>query len=153
MTRAALYALIAVLVVPSIASAQKLDLSVSPSTITFASANPDTTPTVVSAPITVQIRVRQLLPIIGQWQLSVLAGGDLVAGPSTIPITNVTWTATPAPPFQNGTLSRTTAQRIAGGTANVNPAQTGTVTFRFANSWTYDAGIYTQTLTFTLSSP
>ena len=42
---------------------------------------------------------------------------------------------------------------MAGGTGNVNPTQTGTVTFRFVNSWTYDAGTYTQTLTFTLSSP
>jgi hypothetical protein len=94
-----------------------------------------------------------LLPIIGQWHLSVLANGDLVSGSSTIPVTNVTWTATPAPPFQNGTLSRTTAQRMAGGTGNLNPAVHGSVIFRLVNSWTYTAGTYTQTLVFTLSSP
>ena len=30
---------------------------------------------------------------------------------------------------------------------------TSTVTFSLVNSWLYDAGTYTQTLTFTLSSP
>jgi hypothetical protein len=154
MTRAGLCCLVGLVLFPSTASAQlNLELSVSPRTITFASANPDTTPTVSAAPISVTIRVRGLLAIFGQWHLSVLADGDLVSGPSTIPITNVTWTALPAPPFQNGTLSRTTAQRMAGGSGQLNPAQTGTVTFHFTNSWLYDAGTYTQTLTFTLSSP
>jgi hypothetical protein len=138
---------------PRFVLAQKLDLSVSPRTIAFPTADPDVVPTMSAAPITVQVRVRQLLPIIGQWHLSVLANGDLVSGSSTIPVTNVTWTATPAPPFQNGTLSRTTAQRMAGGTGNLNPAVNGSVTFRLVNSWTYTAGTYTQTLVFTLSSP
>ena len=141
------------LLTPQFALAQKLDLSVSPATISFPTADPDVVPTISAAPITVQVRVRQLVPIVGQWQLSVLANGDLVSGSSTIPVTNVTWNATPAPPFQNGTLSRTTAQRMAGGTANENPAVNGSVTFRLANSWTYIAGTYTQTLVFTLSSP
>ena len=138
---------------PGVAAAQKLDLSVSPRTITFPSANPDTTPTISAAPITVSVRVRQLLPILGQWHLSILANGDLVSGGSTIPLTTITWTATPAPPFQNGAMSRTTAQRMAGGSANVNPELDGSVTFKLVNAWTYTAGTYTQTVVFTLSSP
>lgn len=153
MTRAALICLVALVVLPSTASAQPLDLqlSVSPRTITFASANPDTSPTVTAAPISVTVRVKG--PKLLQWHLSVLADGDLVSGPSTIPISNVTWTATQAPPFQNGTLSRTTAQTLAGGTGTLNPGKTSTMTFSLVNSWLYDAGTYTQTLTFTLSSP
>ena len=61
--------------------------------------------------------------------------------------------ATPAPPLQNGTLSKTVPQRIASGTGNVNPDSIGSITFRLANSWTYDLGSYTQTILFTLSAP
>lgn len=128
----------------------RLDLAVSPSSIVFASADPDLVPLVAAAPITVQIRVRQNN---APWQLTVIANGDLNSGADTVDITNVTWTATPAPPFQGGTLSKTVAQRVASGTAMVNPAQNGSVTFRLANSWNYAAGTYSQTLVFTLSAP
>jgi hypothetical protein len=128
----------------------QLDLSVSPLTISFPSADPDTTPLVATAPVVVTVRVRQNQ---GPWTLTVLAGGDLIAGTATVDITNVSWTATPAPPYQNGTLSKTVAQRLASGTGNVNPAQNGSITFRLVNSWTYSAGNYTQTVVFTLSSP
>jgi hypothetical protein len=153
MTRAALVCLAALVVLPCTVSAQplSLELTVSPRTITFASANPDTSPTVAAAPISVTVRVKG--PKLVQWHLSVLADGDLVSGASTIPISNVSWTATQAPPFQNGTLSRTTAQPMAAGSDTLNPGKTSTVTFSLVNSWLYDAGTYTQTLTFTLSSP
>jgi hypothetical protein len=137
---------------PEAAVAQRLDLTISPTSITFPSADPDVNPTIVSAPILVSVRIRQnqaALP----WQLTVLANGDLIAGSQTVDITNVTWAATPAPPFQNGTLSKTVAQRVAAGAGNVNPAKDGSVTFRLANSWTYSAGTYTQTIVFTLSAP
>jgi hypothetical protein len=128
----------------------QLDLSVTPASITFASADPDVSPSIAAAPVVVRVRVRQNG---GPWTLTVLAGGDLLAGPATVDITNVSWTATPAPPYQNGTLSKTVAQQVASGTGNVNPAANGSVTFRLANSWTYSAGNYTQTLIFTLSAP
>ncbi|HEX5473682.1 MAG TPA: hypothetical protein VFX12_03385 [Vicinamibacterales bacterium] len=140
----------AVLALPALASAQKLDLSVSPAAITMPSADPDTTPIVTSAPVVVNVRVRQNK---GPWQLTVLASGDLIAGSSTVDISNVTWTATPAPPFQNGTLSKSVAVDMASGTGQQNPGLNGSVTFRLANSWTYSAGTYTQVIVFTLSAP
>ena len=158
MTRAA----IAMLAVASLTAARtsaqgrggvggpQLDLSVSPLSITCASADPDISPIINPAPVVVSVRVRQNA---GPWTLTVLAGGDLIAGAAAVDITNVSWTATPAPPYQNGTLSKTVAQRLASGTGNVNPAQNGSVTFRLANSWTYSAGNYTQTLVFTLTAP
>ena len=79
------------------------------------------------------------------------AGGDLISGASTIPIANVSWQATPSPPFRNGTLS-TVAQTLATGTGFINVSR-GDVTFRFVNSWNYTVGNYTQIVTFTLSSP
>jgi hypothetical protein len=50
-------------------------------------------------------------------------------------------------------LSKTVAQRLAGGDGNINPTATGQIAFRLANSWTYTAGLYTQTIVFTLAAP
>lgn len=154
MTRRALRALVcgALLAIPGAVHAQRFDLSVTPATITFPSADPDLSPVLLSPPVTVTYRVRQLQGGV-PWTLTILASGDLISGSSTVDISNVSWVASPAPPFQNGTLSKTVAQRLASGTGNVNPARDGQVTFRLANSWTFTAGIYTQTVVLTLSSP
>jgi hypothetical protein len=141
-----------VLLVPAApALAQRLDLSLSPVVITFPSSDPDTVPLVSAPPVQVTYRVRQNNN--APWSLTVLAAGDLISGASSIPISNVTWVATPAPPFQNGTLSKTVAQRVAAGNDNVNPDAIGSITFRLANTWTYSTGTYTQTVLFTLSAP
>jgi len=144
-------ALLLLTAVPATAAAQRVDLTVTPGVITFPSTDPDIAPLVAAAPVQVSYRIRQ--NNFAPWSLTVLAGGDLNSGSSTVDISNVTWVATPAPPFQNGTLSKTVAQTLASGTGNVNPARTGSITFRVANSWTYTAGTYTQTVTFTLSTP
>jgi hypothetical protein len=142
---------VSLLALPGSAAAQRLDLSISPTVIGFATADPDVLPVITSAPVTVNYRIRQNTR--STWQLTVVAGGDLMSGPSTIDISAVSWTAAPAPPFQNGTLSKTVAQTVASGAGNVAAPSTGSLTFRLANSWTYDAGIYTQTVVFTLSTP
>ena len=155
MTRSCLVAIVAALgaaLFPAAAAAQRLDLSLSPRVVTFPSSDPDAVPIVDAPPVQVSYRVRQNDKN-GPWTLTVLAGGDLVAGSSVIPISNVTWVATPAPPFQDGTLSKTIAQRLASGIGNLNPTATGSITFRLANSWTYNTGTYTQTVLFTLSAP
>ena len=133
------------------AGAQTFELSLSPRVITFSSSDPDAVPSIDAAPVTVSYRIRQ--GVNSPWSLTVLAGGDLISGPSKVDISNVTWIATPAPPFQNGTLSKTVAQRIASGVGNVTALANGSVTFRLTNLWTYSTGTYTQTVLFTLSSP
>jgi hypothetical protein len=133
------------------AAAQRLDLSISPQTISFPLADPDTVPVVSSATAQLTYRVRQNNN--QPWTLTVLAMGDLNSGLSTVDIGSVSWIATPAPPFQNGTLSKVVAQRLAGGVGNLNPTATGQIAFRLANSWNYTAGLYTQTIVFTLSAP
>ena len=133
------------------AQAQRLELSVAPRTITFPSTDPDAAPQVVSAPVQVTYRIRQNGN--SPWSLTMLAGGDLISGSATVDIANVSWAASPAPPFQNGTLSKTVAQRLASGTGNETPARQGQVTFRLANSWTYSSGVYTQVVVFTLTAP
>jgi len=137
---------------PGQAAAQRLDLSVSPTIISFPPADPDVFPVVTSAPVTISYRIRQVKGK-ESWQLTVLSSGDLLAGGSAVDISNVSWVATPSPPFRNGTLSKTVAQVVASGNGNVNPTASGSLTFRMANSWTYSTGTYTQTLVFTLSSP
>ena len=139
------------LLMPAPAAAQRLVLSISPMTISFPLADPDTVPIVSSltAQLTYRVRQNNNQP----WTLTILAMGDLISGLSTVDIGSVSWIATPAPPFQNGTLSKTVAQRLAGGDGNINPTATGQIAFRLANSWTYTAGLYTQTIVFTLAAP
>ena len=136
---------------PAAASAQRLELSITPSGFSFPSADPDVAPLVSSPALTVRYRVQQNQG--AQWRVTVLANGDLQTGGASIPITSVSWVATPAPPFQNGTLSSTVKQLVASGTGNANPARTGTITFRLVNSWTYAAGVYSQSVVFTISAP
>jgi hypothetical protein len=144
-------ALIGLALLPSTAVAQRLDLTLTRRVITFPSSDPDAVPQIAAAPLQVIYRVRQNAN--RPWVLTVRANGDLNSGAATVDISSVTWVATPAPPFQNGTLSRTVAQTLASGNGNVNPARIGSVTFRLANSWNYSAGTYTQTVVFTLSAP
>jgi hypothetical protein len=151
MTRRAIVTslLLAVFLLPAAAPAQVL--IVAPQTITFPSSDPDTVPVVSAAPV----RVTYLAVGGGRgqaWTLTVRANGNLVSGPAQIPISNVTWVATPNPPFRNGTMSSTVAQTLASGPGPV-ALNRGTVTFMLANSWDYTAGNYTQTVVFTLSSP
>ena len=136
---------------PATATAQRLDLSITPSSFSFPSADPDTTPVVLSPVLTIRYRVQQNAG--AQWRITVLANGDLVSGPAAIPIASVSWIASPSPPFQEGTLSSTVEQLVASGTDNVNPARTGSITFRLVNLWTYPAGVYSQSFVFTISAP
>ena len=133
------------------AHAQTLDLTLSTSSISFASADPDTTPSVVAAAVTVTYRVRNNAG--GSWRITLLAGGDLTSGSASIPISLVTWTATPAPPFQNGAMSGTVAQTVASGAGNVQSPRTGNVVFSLENRWTHNPGIYTASIAFTLVAP
>ena len=129
------------------AAAQFIQLQ--PTTISIASADPDTVPLVSASPI--RVTYIALGQGAGTWTITVEAEGQLVSGASTIPISNVSWVATPTPTFRNGTLS-TTPQVLATGTG-LALLERGDVTFRLANSWNYNVGTYTQTITFTLSSP
>lgn len=148
--RACAVAAAVMLVLPGQGRAQRLDLSVSPTVISFPPADPDALAIVISSPVTITYRVRQWS---GPWQLTVIASGDLTSGASSIDISNVSWIGNPAPAFHSGTLSRTVAQVVASGNGVVNPMSTGSLTFRMANSWHYNTGNYTQTIVFTLSTP
>ncbi len=57
-------------------TAVQLELSVSPASISFASASPDVSPFVTAAPIVITVRVRGNA---GPWSLTVLANGAWLA--------------------------------------------------------------------------
>lgn len=143
-------ALLALCLFPLPAHAQRVDLTITPAAFTFPSADPDVSPVVNSPTLTVRYRVQQNRD--APWRITIVANGDLVAGSASIPISNVTWTATPSPPFQNGTMSSTVEQLVASGNGNV-PTTNGSITFALVNSWNYAAGVYSQSFVFTISAP
>ena len=120
----------------------------SPNSITFTDADPDVTPS-LAANSTVRVTIRVQSNAGKSWTLTHLANGNL--SPS-IPISNVSWTVTPQPPFVNGIMSRSTPQVAAQGTGN-RSSITGTFTYRIANLWSYNTGSYSVVTTFTLSAP
>lgn len=133
------------------ASAQIVLLQISPQSLSFASADPDTAPTLSALPMTLTYTV--FLSGGAEWRITVQASDDFRNGSSVIPASAVTWTATPAPPFRAGTLSVAAAQTMARGAGDVFLQSTGTATFSLPNSWSYDVGTYTTSLVFTLSCP
>ncbi len=90
------------------------------------------------------------------WHLSVRADRDLELSTDLttfIPISNVHWTAT-APFTASGVLSRSVDQTLLSATGNMTAMNYSTITFFLTNnSWTFKAGTYNTTITFSLSAP
>ena len=143
------------------------------STLTFPSANPNTTPVVSgSVPVTATILITN--PSNDNVTLTVRANGaDLISGAGdTIAVGKVTWDVSSAiwvhsrPPTNPGTwnagqgpkaLTTSDVTVITGSDGKAKSAVdtvTGTVThnFTFQNSWLYSTGSYTQTLTWTVTA-
>ena len=115
----------------------------------FPDESPDLVPVIGPQPISLDVKAvgRRNIP----WTLTLVANGDFQSGPDTIPITNVSWSAFPSPPYNGGTLSITTPVLVASGFTHEHTV----VNFDFymQNSWAYNAGNYTATATFTLAAP
>jgi hypothetical protein len=124
-------------------------LSLSTLAITFPDADPDTVPSIPAAqgPVTISAKARTSLN--GAVTLTIQAADQLRSGLDTIPASQVTWTATGSG-FTNGTLSAASAQIVAAWTGS--GVHSGTQSFFFRNLWSYATGIYTVTMTFTLSA-
>jgi len=124
-------------------------LSLSSAAITFPDADPDTLPSIQAAqgPITLTAKARTSPN--GSITLTVQANDHLRSGIDTIPASNITWVAS-GPGFNNGTLSAASAQIVAAWSGS--GARSGTQTFFFKNLWSYATGIYTLTMTYTLSA-
>lgn len=149
---AACVCLLASAAFPASASAQSITFSITQASISFPDADPDNTPSIpASSNVTVNYKVTSNAA--GNWLITVIAATDLTSGLATIPISNVTWTATPVPPFQAGTMNTSVQQTVASGSGNVSTTKTGTMVFRLANAWAYNVGNYTATFTFTMTAP
>ncbi|MFI5330762.1 MAG: hypothetical protein ACHQ2F_06975 [Desulfobaccales bacterium] len=132
---------------PMASSAQ---LTLSPLTINFPDADPGTVPSIPATGNPVSVTVNATTGYLQTVTLTALAQGDLVSGGSTIPISNVTWTASGSG-FSGGTMSKSVAQQVGRWTGS--GTRTGTLSFFLSNSWSYATGNYTQKVTFTLTAP
>jgi hypothetical protein len=128
----------------------RAELVLAPTTINFPDANPSTVASVpADNPVAVTARIRTGRATAAT--LTVTSAADLTSGSDTIPISNVSWTAS-AGPFIAGTMNKATPQSAAT-FANGSGLFSGTFNFLLANSWTYNTGVYTATVTYTLTAP
>ncbi len=126
----------------------KAKLTLGAATLLFDDADPDTDPTIAAPALSVSVKARTTAG--AGVTLTVLAGNDLVSGTDVIPISNLSWAAT-GTGFSAGTSNKTTAQAVGGWSGSGN--QAGSQTYSLLNSWAYATGIYTATLTYTLTVP
>lgn len=144
-------------------AAISLALSLTSTSISFPDANPTTVP-VVSANTSVTVKVDVSNSGGNTWSVHGLAGGDLsntVGGTSTIPISNVSWTATQV--SQNcgngcsclaGTMSKTSSSNLITGRGDTPGGGFQCLeNFSLVNQWNYNTGSYIQTFTITATSP
>jgi hypothetical protein len=126
----------------------KAKLTLGSNAAAFADADPDVTPLLSATAISIDIKARTSAA--GNVTLTVQSGGDLVSGSDSIAINQLTWTVT-GTNFAAGTMSKTAAVSVGSWAGSGTPS--GTQTYKLANSWSYNTGAYTATITYTLSAP
>ena len=116
---------------------------------------PDSDPTSVLSigatenPVSVTARIRTGSASVAT--LTAQTGGDLVSGGNTIAISNVTWTGTGTGFSATGTMNKSVGQSVGSWTGSGE--QIGSNSFFLVNSWNYATGVYTATVTYTLTAP
>ena len=125
-------------------------LIVESDTITFPSVDPDERKQVPATQNDIKVIVKARTGTTSPVNLNMVADGDLISGPDTIPIQNVTWQAT-GPGFVAGILSKTSFQ--AAGSWKGSGVREGVFRFFLNNSWNYQRGEYQVTVTYTLTTP
>jgi len=123
-------------------------LTLGSTTVTFTSNTGAGAIAQTEAAITVAANVRTTAA--GVPTLTMSASGPLSDGSDTIALSNLTWVGT-TDLTASGTTN-TNEQTVATFAAGCG-TYTGNMTFSLANSWTYPTGIYTTTLTYTLTAP
>jgi hypothetical protein len=130
--------------------AARAKLVLAPTTINFPDADPDVTPSISATENSVNVLSNVRTTAVGLSTLTCQADGDLASGGDIIAISNVTWSAT-GTGYVGGTMNTATAQSV--GTFTGSGAHVGDLDFFLANSWAYNVGNYTQTVSYTLTSP
>jgi hypothetical protein len=127
--------------------AARATLTISAATISFGDADPDVTPLLTAAPLTVTAKAR-----VGQGEavsLTVEATTPFEeGGGGQIPIGNLEWTG-------GGSIAAGTAANapVALGSWTNSGNRTGTQTYTLVNDWAYATGSYSVTMTYTLTVP
>jgi hypothetical protein len=127
----------------------KAKLTLGANSVNFADADPDVTPTYTSSAISIDVRARTTAN--GAVTLTVLAGTDLVSGSDVIAVNTLTWAASGTGFTASGNNNKTTAQTLGSWTGSGNPS--GSHTLSLPNLWSYNTGVYTATLNYTLTAP
>jgi hypothetical protein len=128
----------------------KAKLSLGANSVTFADADPDVTPLYTSAAIAIDVKARTSSN--GNVTLTVLASGDLTSGPTdAIAVGTLSWAASGSGFTASGFNNKTTAQTLGSWTGSGNP--TGSHTLSLPNLWSYNTGVYSVTLNYTLTAP
>jgi len=118
--------------------------------ITFADADPDVSLTVPANPLTIAVKARTSGT--GAVTLTVRASQDLTSATSDIiAISALKWTSTGTNFAVSGTSSSGAEVNVMSVTGSGN--HTGVQTYALDNSWAYATGVYTTTLTYTLTAP
>ena len=125
-------------------------LIVDSNTVIFPSIDPDEAKQVPAIQNDIRVIVKARTGSTSPVNLNVMADGDLVSGPDTIPIQNVLWQAS-GQGFKGGILSKSTPQ-IAGSWAG-SGIREGSFRYYLNNSWNYQKGDYQVTVTYTLTAP
>jgi hypothetical protein len=124
-------------------------LTISPTTINFGNADPDTVPS-IPADSTVSVNAKARTASGSAVTLTHKANDDLKDGTKTIAITNVSWTAVGSG-YVAGTMDKGADQAVGSWSGPGNYG--GTLTYSMANSWSYEPGSYSATTVFTLTVP
>lgn len=127
----------------------KLTLGVA--SINFPDADPDAIPSIAATENAVSVTAKVRTGLSSIATLTHRASGNLSAGPGiTIPIGNVTWTATGAG-YVAGTMS--SSADVSAGSWTGSGSYSGTFRYFIVNSWSYVIGNYTVSSTYTLTAP
>jgi hypothetical protein len=132
----------------AVASSANLTLGVS--AIRFPDASPDTTPSIPAQENPVSVTASAQTGKRNRVTLTVTALMDLTSGGNTIPIGNVSWTAT-GPGFVSGSMARLSPQQA--GSWQGSGTRTGSFAYFLQNSWDYKAGSYSAITVYTLYAP
>jgi hypothetical protein len=119
-------------------------------TITFPNMDPDEIRQVPALQNDIKVTVKARTGSTSPVNLHVIADGDLVSGPDTIPVQNVIWQAS-GQGFLSGILSKSTVQTA--GSWKGSGVREGVFRFYLNNSWNYQKGEYQVTVTYTLTTP
>ena len=127
----------------------KLMLGVS--AINFPDADPNTIPSIAATENAASVTAKVRTGVSSTATLTHRASGNLSAGPGiTIPIGNVTWTATGAG-YVAGAMSSSTD--VQAGSWTGSGSYSGTFSYFIVNSWSYVIGNYTVSSTYILTAP